>query len=134
MNRIFRLLSIPLIVALLLTSLAPAALALDRPGRLKIMSAVVQVWWITEENGNLRGGGVGSGTLISADGLVLTNHHVAVPRFSEFNRLGIALTTRSVRPRRTSRGKRSSGACARRMASAAMWRRVRKSASVRQAP
>ncbi len=98
MKRLFRLLSIPLIVALLLTSLAPVALALDRGRRLKIMEAVIQVWWIVDTPDGLRGSGMGSGTLVTPDGLILTNHHVAVPDEEGIDYLGVALTTRSDRP------------------------------------
>lgn len=97
--RIIRLLTLPLVLALLLASLAPAVLAdLDRPGRLRIMPAVVQVWWIVETPGGLRGAGMGSGTLVSPDGLILTNHHVAFPDDDAVKYLGVALIARSDQP------------------------------------
>lgn len=98
-TRLFRLLTIPMILVLVLASLAPAALAdLDRPGRLKIMPAVIQVWWIVETPDGLRGAGMGSGTIVSPDGLILTNHHVAFPDDPAVKYLGVALTTRSDQP------------------------------------
>ncbi|MDQ1300772.1 MAG: Trypsin-like peptidase protein, partial [Chloroflexota bacterium] len=97
MTRIYRLLCIPLVLALLLANLTPVALAsLSKPDRLKIMSSVVQIWWIWQEQKGLRGSGMGSGTIVSADGLVLTNYHVAFPEKKlGVTHLGIALTTRS---------------------------------------
>lgn len=100
MTRLYRLLCIPLALTLLLTSLTPVALAsLSKPERLKIMMSVVQIWWIWQEPKGLRGSGMGSGTLISADGLILTNYHVAFPEEKlGVTHLGIALTTRSDQP------------------------------------
>ena len=98
-TRIFRLLVAPLLLALLVASLPPTAFAeLDKPGRLRVMPAVIQVWWIVETPDGLRGAGMGSGTLVSADGLILTNHHVALPDDPAVKYLGVALTTRSDRP------------------------------------
>lgn len=97
--RFFRCLTATVILALLLGGLTPAALAdLDRPGRLKIMPAVVQVWWIWDTPDGMRGMGMGSGTLVSPDGLILTNHHVAFPDADFVKYLGIALTVRSDQP------------------------------------
>lgn len=99
MTRVSRLLSVFLAAALLLTGISPLALAsLEKPQRLKIMEAVVQIWWLWPEKGGLRGASMGSGTFISADGLILTNHHVAFPDEElGVTHLGIALTTRSDR-------------------------------------
>ncbi len=105
MKRLFRWLGLLVVLALILATFAPA-LALDRETRLDVLSAVVQVSWVILEGDGAYGVGVGSGTIVSPEGLILTNCHVADPllfgipaeQVPDFDYLGVSLTIRSDQP------------------------------------
>jgi S1-C subfamily serine protease len=91
-----------LVVPMLLTPFQ--ALALSRTLNQKVMKTVVQIFAaVQDRKGNLSPLWSGSGTIISADGLILTNCHVANPAAMwgsdyDYDVLIVAITTRSDDP------------------------------------
>jgi serine protease Do len=76
---------------------------LTSSGRQKLISATVQIFGLFNEGGDLVPGYVGSGTLLSPYGLILTNAHVASPASqgdsaNEPDALGIALVVQEDKP------------------------------------
>ncbi|MGQ9553603.1 MAG: trypsin-like peptidase domain-containing protein [Anaerolineae bacterium] len=97
--------AVALALLVLLPLFSPVAEALGRRDTQRLMKSVVQL--IAADEG--RGGRIipkwsGSGTIISSDGLILTNCHVALPRAMydnsdlDYDLLIVALTTRSDEP------------------------------------
>lgn len=76
---------------------------LSASNRAKLISATVQILGLFNENGNLVPGYVGSGTIITPTGLILTNAHVASPASQgdaeyEPDALGVSIIVQEDKP------------------------------------
>ncbi|MGQ9583783.1 MAG: trypsin-like peptidase domain-containing protein [Anaerolineae bacterium] len=103
MKRISLMLTLVLVLSLLVG--VQPALALDRASTQRVIRSVVQLVAVDEGRGGLlTPKWSGSGTFVSADGLILTNCHVALPRALwedpefDYDLLIVALTIRSDEP------------------------------------
>lgn len=64
----------------------------------ELARAAVKIFALLEEGGNLYEVWVGSGSLISPDGLILTNGHVVDDRYDEYTYLGVGVTNQTDQP------------------------------------
>lgn len=81
----------------------PVADDLSSANRAKLISATVQIWGMYNEGSELVAGYVGSGTILTPTGLILTNAHVASPASQgeperEPDALGIAIIVSEDQP------------------------------------
>jgi S1-C subfamily serine protease len=94
MRRVARFACILLALALLLSIVGPGSFALTRTQRQAILKSTVLILPLKFEGNNVKALWRGSGTIVDAKGLILTNYHV-VDETGGWDTLGILITTRS---------------------------------------
>ena len=94
MNRIRRFIGVSLVLILLLGIIEPSSVALTRTQRQSIVKSTVLILPLKSEGNQLKALWRGSGTIVDAKGLILTNYHV-VDESGGWDFLGILVTTRS---------------------------------------
>jgi S1-C subfamily serine protease len=97
MNRLLRLLGLglPLLALATVLPLPDGFSALDRTTRIRAMKGVVLILILKKQGGKAAMIGHGSGSIISSDGLILTNNHVVADTKTNkpYDALAVCLTT-----------------------------------------
>jgi len=94
MQRVARFSSVLLVLVLVLAVLGPASLALSRAQRQSIVKSTVLILALKFQGTQVKALWQGSGTVVDAKGLILTNYHV-VDEEGGWDTLGILISTRS---------------------------------------